>query len=490
MFKFSGVLCVVLVCNQLHAFPLYQPDNIKMAGEVRERTVTVEEYRVTLHVRNVTINRLFDEIHQQTKLDFVYNTEQLKAMPLISVDASDESVFEVLGRVFAKTMFSFKRTGNIISIIQKEEKKQNDRRVVITGIITDDLGEPLVGATVQASGKEAVTITDVNGHYLIQVSDASNSSLAFSFVGMKAQNIAVKGRTTVNVQLDQDAIAINDVVIMGAYGTAQKRSDLVGSAFQVNADQLKALPALRVDKMLDGLMPGVRIDPNTDSPDSTRPRYNVRVRGDASLSASNEPLWVVDGTPIYTGEHTNQVPGMSATISPLSFMNPDDIESITVLKDATATSIYGANGANGVILVTTKKGIEGKMRVSLMAQYGVAQIDKSTNPKVLNASQYLTLAKETYANAGNDLRYFPFMDNEMNRYSKTDTDWTDVFYDLGNTFQANLSLSGGGKDSKYYLSGSYFENTATIKSNKQQRFSVRSNLDFTFHRKFKVGCSI
>lgn len=107
--------------------------------------------------------------------------------------------------------------------------------------------------------------------------------------------------------------------------------------------------------MLDGLIPGVKIDPNTDSPDNTRARYNVRVRGDASLSASNEPLWVVDGTPIYTGEHTNLIPGMSTTISPLSFINPDDIESITVLKDATATSIYGANGANGVILITTKK---------------------------------------------------------------------------------------------------------------------------------------
>ena len=480
------LLCTTLVPNYLYAISHenYSEESFLFVGE----DYMQENYKVTLHLSGVSVSTLFNEIQKQTKLDFVYNTELLETITPISVTAEKESVFDVLNRLFNGTGFIFKKSGNIITVNKKEELQQDDK-FLVTGEVKDDTGEPLVGVTIQQKDTRNITITDMDGRYSIQVSSKAEAFLTFSFVGMKTKTVPVKGRV-LNVKLVQDAISIDDVVVVGAYGTAQKRLDQVGSAFQVNADQLKALPALRVDKMLDGLIPGVKIDPNTDSPDNTRARYNVRVRGDASLSASNEPLWVVDGTPIYTGEHTNLIPGMSTTISPLSFINPDDIESITVLKDATATSIYGANGANGVILITTKKGKEGDLRIHLTAQYGVAKIDKSTSPKVLNANQYLMLAKEAYQNAGNDLKYFPYTDNEMNKYSLTNTDWTDVFYDTANTFQTNLSLMGGARNTAYYLSASYLENTATVKGNKQQRFSIRSNLDFTFLRKFKVSVDL
>ena len=290
----------------------------------------------------------------------------------------------------------------------------------------------------------------------------------------------------VNVRLMDNAQSLGDVVVIGAYGTAQKRSDQVGSAYQVNAKDLQNMPQMRLDKMLDGLVPGVKIDINSDSPDNSRPRYNVRVRGDASLSASNEPLWIVDGSPLYTGESTNLMPGISYTISPLSFLNPEDIESITVLKDATQTSIYGADGANGVILVTTKHGKKGKMNVRLNAQFGIAQIDKSTAPKVLNASQYLSLAHAAYVNAGRNPAAFPFLDNELNVYSQTDTDWRDVFYGTGNTFQTDLSINGGSDKTDYYLSGSYYENQATVKGNQQQRFSIRTNFNYQLLKDLKA----
>ena len=412
------LLCTTLVPNYLYAISHenYSEESFLFVGE----DYMQENYKVTLHLSGVSVSTLFNEIQKQTKLDFVYNTELLETVAPVSVTAEKESVFDVLNRLFNGTGFIFKKSGNIITVNKKEELQQDDK-FLVTGEVKDDTGEPLVGVTIQQKDTRNITITDMDGRYSIQVSSKAEAFLTFSFVGMKTKTVPVKGRV-LNVKLVQDAISIDDVVVVGAYGTAQKRLDQVGSAFQVNADQLKALPALRVDKMLDGLIPGVKIDPNTDSPDNTRARYNVRVRGDASLSASNEPLWVVDGTPIYTGEHTNLIPGMSTTISPLSFINPDDIESITVLKDATATSIYGANGANGVILITTKKGKEGDLRIHLTAQYGVAKIDKSTSPKVLNANQYLMLAKEAYQNAGNDLKYFPYTDNEMNKYSLTNTD--------------------------------------------------------------------
>ena len=305
---FIVLSCTTLISNCLYAFSYNEPN----AGFVVTEYTQVD-YKVTLNLNGVSVSTLFDEIHRQTKLDFVYNTELLETVAPVSVTAEKESVFDVLNRLFNGTGFIFKKSGNIITVNKKEEPQQDDKYLV-TGEVNDDTGEPLVGVTVQQKDTRNITVTDMDGRYSIQVSNKAEVFLTFSFVGMKTKTVSVKGRV-LNVKLVQDAISIDDVVVVGAYGTAQKRLDQVGSAFQVNADQLKALPALRVDKMLDGLIPGVKIDPNTDSPDNTRARYNVRVRGDASLSASNEPLWVVDGTPIYTGEHTNLIPGMSTTIS-------------------------------------------------------------------------------------------------------------------------------------------------------------------------------
>lgn len=318
-----------------------------------------------------------------------------------------------------------------------ETATDQDGNNSISGIVTDQNGEPLAGVTVLQRGTQNKTITDLEGRYTIRLKAGSGRTLVFTYIGMVSQTIPVKG-SVARVMMKEDATALQDVVVIGAYGTAQKRSDLVGSAYQVNADQLKGLPQQRLDVMLDGLIPGVKIDPNTADPGSPRTRYEVRVRGEASLNASNEPLWVVDGTPMYTGDRTNLMPGTSYTVSPLSFLNPEDIASVTVLKDATATSIYGADGANGVILVTTKKGRQGKMRITVNTQYGIAHIDESTAPKVLGAKEWLSLAREAYANSGKDMRTFPFQDNELNQYSTTDTDWRDVFYGTGTTFLTNV----------------------------------------------------
>ena len=358
--------------------------------------------------------------------------------------------------------------------------------VVVRGIVVDTQGDPLIGVTVQQKDTKNMCLTDLDGRYTLTVSGSLPATLTFTYVGMKKLTQRVASTAEQTVRMQDDAAIIKDVVIVGAYGTMQKRSDLVGSAYQVGSKELENLPKGRLDTMLDGLVPGVKIDINSDSPDNSRPRFNVRVRGEGSLSASSEPLWVVDGVPMFTGGTTNQMPGQNYTISPLSFLNPDDIESITVLKDATATSIYGADGGNGVVLVTTKKGREGKTSVSVNVEYGIANIDRSTAPKVLNAQQFMELARESYANAGLDPRAFPYQDNALNQFSTTDTDWLDVYYDTGSTFQGNVGVNGGSDKAKYYLSGAYYQNQSTIKGNKQQRFSMRSNLDFQLHQKVKL----
>ncbi|WP_314311972.1 SusC/RagA family TonB-linked outer membrane protein [Hoylesella saccharolytica] len=365
---------------------------------------------------------------------------------------------------------------------------ENDENIV-SGVVCDPVGEPLAGVTVLQKGTTNKVVTDTDGRYTLRLKQGAARSLVLSYIGMKMLTVPVNGNTA-DLTMQEDANQLQDVIVKGAYGTAQKRSDLVGSAFQVNAEQLRSLPQQRLDVMLDGLIPGVKIAPNTEEPGSPRTRFNVRVRGEASLNASNEPLWVIDGTPMYTGDRTNMMPGASYTVSPLSFINPEDIESITVLKDATATSIYGADGANGVVLVTTKKGREGKLNVRVNTQYGVANIDKSTAPKVMNAQQWLDLARTAYKNAGLDMRAFPYQDNDMNSYSTTDTNWRDVFYGTGTTFLTNMSLNGGTQKSDYYLSGQYFLNNGTVKGNTQQRLSLRSNLGFQLNKKLKLSVDL
>ena len=345
----------------------------------------------------------------------------------------------------------------------------------VRGTVKDANGESLIGVNVVRKGTSDGTVTDLDGNFVLKA--PANATLVFSYIGFEKQERVWDGKSRLDVTLKEDVAMLDDVVVIGAYGTVQKRTDMVGSAFQVNAERLETLPVGRVDNLLEGIVPGLQVLPNSDDASSTKQRLNLRVRGEGSMSASNEPLWIVDGTRIFSGDRTNMVAGMSTSISPLSYMNADDIESITILKDATETSIYGADGANGVILVTTKGGAAGKTKVGLSLRTGVAQINQSARFKVLNGSDYLMLARESYLNSGRDLSTFPFQDNDMNRYSTTDTDWSKVFYDTGIQTNAFLSLSGGRDDLKYYISGGYYNGRSTVIGNSQERYSLRGNLE-------------
>jgi TonB-linked SusC/RagA family outer membrane protein len=351
----------------------------------------------------------------------------------------------------------------------------------LKGNVKNLLGESLIGVNVVQKGTTNGTVTDIEGDFSIRV--PANATIVFSYIGFEKQERVWDGKSNMQVTLQEDVAMLDDVVVIGAYGTVQKRTDMVGSAFQVNSDRIETLQVGRVDNLLEGIVPGLQVMPNSDDASSTKQRLNLRVRGEGSMSASNEPLWIVDGTRIFSGDRTNMVSGMSLSISPLTYLSADDIESITILKDATETSIYGADGANGVILVTTKSGSIGKTKVGLSLQTGVAQINQNAKFKVLNSADYLMLAKESYLNSGRSIDTFPFQDNDLNSYSTTDTDWSDVFYDTGYQTNAFLSLSGGREGVNYYLSGGYFNSQSTVIGNTQERFSIRGNVGVELTRK-------
>lgn len=371
-------------------------------------------------------------------------------------------------------------------------RTQDPQGRLVKGTVTSNDGEPLAGAFVYVKNSKLGVNTDLDGHYEIAApAEGKSYVLVFQFLGMTTKEFTVSGPKTLNVSLMDDS-SLEEAVIVGAYGVKQKKEDMIGSAFQVNADALKDKPKARIDNILNGLVPGLLVENNTDAAGSTRGRLNVRVRGNASLSASNEPLWIIDGVPTYTGGRTNLMPGMSTSVSPLSLIDPNDIESITVLKDADQTTIYGANGANGVILVTTKRGVAGNMplKVSATVNYGVAAPDKSTMVKVMNASQYLEVAKEAWVNGGNKMSDFPYQDNDYNSYSTTSTDWFNEYIGLGSTLYASLSLSTGTKKAKTYVSGSYYRNENTVKTDESQRFYLRMNQDYDLTERLKMGVSL
>lgn len=366
---------------------------------------------------------------------------------------------------------------------------QNSKK--ISGTVKDDSGSPLAGAavTVKGQSKKVYALTDLDGRYTISVPGLSeDTELEFSFLGMKPAEVKVGKRSTVDVVMHPEGNMIDEVVIVAGYGLAQKRSDMTGSAYQVDSKKLEKLPAARIDNLLDGMVPGLTIQ-EKDGSTGGRSQYSIRVRGDASLSASSEPLWIIDGVPVYTGTRTSAtLSGMSYSISPLSFINPDDIESMTVLKDAATTALYGADGANGVILVTTKSGEgDSKTRVSASVRYGISQVDRSTLLRLCSTEQWWALAEEGWTNAGYSMENFPYQDNEHNSYSTTSTDWYDVYFGTGSNAQYNVSASSGGRKARHYLSLSYYNEKTVVKGNQQQRFSVSDRSTYKFGEKLSAN---
>ena len=361
-------------------------------------------------------------------------------------------------------------------------------RTIKGRIVDGTTGEGLVGATVMVKNAATGIASGKNGEYVIKVSGATAQTvLVYSYMGMEDEEVVIGNRTKIDVALMAGATVMEEIEITTGYGVVQKRSDLTGSAFQVNSESLVQMPAARIDNMLVGLVPGVSIEQGSDA---TRVRYTTRIRGDASLSASSEPLWIVDGVPIYTGERTNQVNGTQYTVSPLSFINPDDIESMTVLKDAATTALYGADGANGVILVTTKQGRSQKTRINTSLRYGISTLDNSTRIKYMNAEQWRGYAMEAWVNSGEKAENFPYKDNDYNKYSTTDTDWFDVYNGVGQTMQVNVAASGGSKNMNSYVSGSYYKQNSTTIGDAQERISLRSKTDYKIGNTVRLNINL
>ncbi len=362
----------------------------------------------------------------------------------------------------------------------------------VSGTVVDAAGEPIIGASVIVKGTSTGTVTDFNGSFTLQnVSD--KASLVISYVGFRNQTVAVAGKSQVNVTLEEDRQLLDEVVVVG-YGV-QRKSDVTGALTRVGEKELNTKPAANAFEALQGKAAGV------DVTTSERPGTvgSITIRGNRSISASSAPLYVVDGVPLQAGG--------------IETINPRDIESIDILKDASSTAIYGSRGANGVVLVTTKRGQEGKMQLSYSGSLTFEKIvDKSP---AMNASDYITWRRWAYYNSApdkytpgdqptkeQDLSFFggdqTALDNVMKGWASgswdgskvTDTDWTDFVTRTGITHEHTLSARGGTKNIAGFVSFGYLNNKGTQKGQSYERFNLSASADINGTKWFKAGGSI
>lgn len=354
--------------------------------------------------------------------------------------------------------------------------------IKVSGTVTDNNGEPVVSAAVQLKGSTNVyTMTDAVGEFSLSV--PGGGTLAVSCLGFTPAEVPVNGRSNISIQLKPDSQVLEDVIVV-AYGTVRREAN-TGSVTSVKNEQLAQVPATSVDKMLAGKMAGVSITSGSGQPGSTS---TIRVRGTSSINAGNEPLWVVDGIPVMSSDGRTQSNMGVGGGSAITFLNPNDIESITVLKDAAAASVYGSRAANGVILVTTKSGKSGQARFTARAKFGAQQLINDNNYRPLTGQELLAFKRDCAINAG----YNPDDPTSQYYYPQTllangTTNWYKELTKIGSIQEYEINAAGGTDKASYYSSVAYHKNDGVFYGVDFQRFTARVNADMKLTRTLKGG---
>lgn len=457
---------------------------------------------LTLNLENVSVGQFLDEIENNTEFEFVYKLEDVDLKRIISVTAKKEKIASLLNRIFKNTETTFNLNDRRVYLIKREgtrvteNSKMVDSKPIlqasITGIVTDENGAPLPGASIVEKGTTNGTQTDFDGNFNIVVS-GEKAKLVVSYIGYTSQEIPVGQQTEINIQLQSDASELDEVVLIG-YGT-QSKGKVTGAISKVSSEVLNQVATASFDQALSGTMAGIQLNQSSNQPGQDS---QIVIRGLGTLTAGSAPLIVVDGVPLTEG-------------SPLSSVNPNDIESLDVLKDAASASIYGSRAANGVILITTKRGKGEGMQVNLNVFSGIQM--RSDGEELMNAYEAAQFFKEArdQGYVSSDPANRSSSDNRATRLANgaslrqltldytqpwldgveglTDTNWLDEVYQTANINNYHLSLSGSNTKSNYYVSLGYLDQegiligTATDKATS----SIKVNTEITDNLKFGIA---
>jgi len=427
----------------------------------------MEDKLITLELRNVPLRHALDRIEVSSGFRMAYVLEQVGRYGNVTLEKGTRSVASTLQLILTGTQLDFRQDNNTILIYpRRKDVGQNlfdaaevtVAALTVHGKVTDESGNPLSGVSVYVKGNSSVgTVTDAKGLFKIEVADPS-SILVFSSVNSETREIAVDGKSEINMTMKIRTEQQEEVVVVG-YGI-QKRKDVTGAIASVNSDHMNlGGTTSNIAQAIQGRAAGVNVQQSDFSPGGA---ISVTIRGGNSLNTTNEPLYVVDGFISDNGK----------------YINPNDIEDIEILKDASATAIYGARGGNGVILITTKKGRPGKMQIDADVSNGYQYL--TYKPSLVNGQQYADVQNAIAAEDGKP-PVFP------SSFPLANTDWWKLSTQQASVLNRQISLSSNDKNSKFYLSGNYMKQTGVLKHTDMERYSMRMGAEKRFSDRVKIG---
>ncbi|QHV94327.1 SusC/RagA family TonB-linked outer membrane protein [Spirosoma endbachense] len=414
-------------------------------------------------------------IEKAANVKFTYVPQLIETENKVSIRATNDRLEVVLDRLLKPLNISYQISGNYI-VLRRETSRADNTSVpteslrvddlIVTGTITDEKGVTLPGVSVLLKGTQRGTVTDGNGAFRLAV-PTNSAILVFSFVGYVPQEVAIGNRTTFDIQLALDNKALGEVVVVG-YGTRTKTS-LTGSIASIKADELKVTPVANLAQGIQGRVSGLDMRQNSGTPGGN---ISVRIRGTNSINGTSEPLYVIDGIQISATSAVNAA-------NPLSQINPSDIESVEVLKDASATAIYGARAANGVVLITTKRGKDGVTNVSYDAYVGQQETTRKLG--ILNATQFAQLENDTYS---------PTVIYPNPGSVGQGTNYLDLIFRKALIQNHQLSVTSGNNKTQIAVGANYFSQDGIIKNTDYKRYAFRANIDHRISDRIKVGTSL
>lgn len=446
--------------------------NLQLGARGTAQTVSIVADNAPLHV-------VFKSIKKQTNYTFIANADLFDKAAKVTVSLKNVSISQALDACFKNQPFAYSIEGRIISIVPKPAVsiKPIAPPIEVRGVVTDENENPLQGVSVTIKGSGRGTTTDRNGRFVIQLPE-QGGVLVITYIGYETIETNVATSSTLNFELKPKETETETVVVIG-YGTQRKR-DITGSVVTVDLEATKDVPTANAGRLLVGQAPGVSVKQNTGQPGK---EFDILIRGQGSLGAGSAPLYVVDGFPVGTSFGQN--------------LNGDDIESITILKDAVSSAIYGARGSNGVVLVTTKTAKVGQSYTNFFANYGIQNIPKERRTKMMNGPDYAQFKKERFIDAQ---RYFnnhePTEDEipEDFRYpeqTKISTNWYEAIMHNNAPFQNyNLTFANGNNKMRSLLSASYNRQDGAVKYTNFDRFSLRENLEGKVNDFIAVGLKL
>jgi TonB-linked SusC/RagA family outer membrane protein len=435
--------------------------------------------KLNLKMQQSTLEQLFGKVEEQSEFYFFYKNDEIDLDLKVDVIAENKTIDKILDQAFEGTGLNYRILDRYIVISKnpisdRQMTEVVQQTLIVQGTVKNRTGELLPGVTVVIKGTSSGTVTGADGTFTLNTN--GSDILVFSFIGMKTQEVPVSNRRTINVEMDEETIGIEEVVAIG-YGT-QKRRDITGSVVSVKGELLNEIPSSSVEQTLVGRAAGVHVTQGSGIPGAGA---SIRIRGVGTVNNA-EPLYIIDG--IILG---NLSSGGQTSVSPLSMLNPNDIESIDILKDASATAIYGARAGNGVVIITTKKGTVGKINITFNSYAGVnkLQIDKiemMDGPEWANYYNNVRISNNQAEYPGKE-----FVQSVVNGTDYETWKWTDYGIRNGVVQNYDLSLNSGSEKSQIYASLNYFDQTGIMINSDLKRYAMRLNSDHKINDRLKFG---